>query len=120
MLYSLIGGLGVLGDARVSDLSGGEVKSLRYLIGQAFPNLNLFLIFLSDQEFTPLPAAVVNPELGYEEALQEYITETIVPQALMETLLRILATRRRIASQIQALMDPVDVDGDKWFRTFTQ
>lgn len=104
----------------MSDLSGSEIKLLRYLIGQAFPNLNLFSIFLSDQEFSPLPATVVNLELGYEEALQEYIVKTIIPEALMDKLLRILTDRKRIAVQIQSLMDPVDIDKDKWFRTFTQ
>ncbi|WP_155810767.1 hypothetical protein [Phyllobacterium sp. UNC302MFCol5.2] len=104
----------------MSDLSGSEIKLLRYLIGQAFPNLNLFSIFLSDQEFLPLPATVVNPDLGYEEALQDYIVDTIIPEALMNKFLRILTTKKRIRAQIQSLMDPVDIDSNMWLRTYMQ
>ncbi len=104
----------------MSDLSGGEIKLLRSAIGQAFPNLNLFSIFLSDHEFSPLPAVVVNTDQSYEEALQDYIVNTVVPQALTGKLLELLATRRRICTQIQSLMDPVDIDEAQWFRIYKQ
>ena len=120
MLSSRVGGLHFPGGTGVSDLSGGEIKLLRSAIGQAFPNLNLFSIFLSDHEFSPLPAVVVNTEQSYEEALQDYIVNTVVPQALTGKLLKLLATRRRICTQIQALMDPVDVDVAQWFRIYKQ
>lgn len=109
-----------MGDAGVSELSGSEKKSVRDLIAQVFPNLDRFSMFLSDQDFAPLPGDVVAPNLPYDDALYDYIVETVVPQALMEKLLGILATKQRITTKIQALMDPVEIDEDKWFRVFTK
>ncbi len=104
----------------MSDLSGSEKKLLRSAIGQAFPNLSLLSMFLSDQDFAPLPTVVVNTEQPYDEALQDYIVNTVIPQDLLGKLLKLLATRRRICTQIQSLMDPVDVDEPQWFRIYKQ
>jgi len=108
----------------MSDLIGSEISFLRKTIIQAFSNLKAFSRFLRDNDFfengVAPPETVVSSSSGFEDAVQDYILNTIIPQGLLEEFLKVLCGSRRIVVKIQALMEPSKISSEKWFRLFKQ